>query len=350
MPIGDGAGWVLTDHELRHTDDDGATWRAVDLASFGRPAAWAFVDATTTVLASSVNGALVVTRTNDGGASMQATTVHAAPGETQPSLSFIDRARGYLALSSVPEGDIRTATVRSSLYRTNDGGVTWSLIAATSPVTRVAFSTALVEVVAGRSTVRGQQVEADVAEIRGDVRTVEGVSEPGRDVGVGVVAGAGNRDADREEVPLEARGDLEVEAMVVAFPGVQVVAMGPVPGRDQCSVDEDRGSVRAEVGDVAGDRVADRVAEQVPTPRHGGLRHPEDVGRSVLGEVLAHQRNHHRDRPVQPHRYQGSRIDLTGSELAGDAGDKAFELRTRQTTHILEPQRAPPVCQFFPAS
>ncbi len=161
MPIGDGAGWVLTDHELRHTDDDGATWRAVDLASFGRPAAWAFVDATTTVLASSVNGALVVTRTNDGGASMQATTVHAAPGETQPSLSFIDRARGYLALSSVPEGDIRTATVRSSLYRTNDGGVTWSLIAATSPVTRVAFSTALVGTGTGTGASSGLYLTRD---------------------------------------------------------------------------------------------------------------------------------------------------------------------------------------------
>ena len=114
--------------------------------------------------------------------------------------------------------------------------------------------------------VRAQQVEADVAEVRGDVYGGERGCEPGRGVGVGVVAGAGYRDTDREEVSVKVRGDLDVEAVVVAFPGEQVLSMGPVPGRDQCPVDEDRRSVSVKIGDVAGDGVADRVAEQVPSP------------------------------------------------------------------------------------
>ena len=91
-----------------------------------------------------------------------------------------------------------------------------------------------------------------------------------------------------------------------------------------------------------GQDLADGGAPQVPSPRHSGLGAAEDAPGHLLGEVGAHQRDHHGHRLVQAdHRRGAARLDHVpdaGRDTRGQLG----KLPSAQPCHSLKPQRLLP--------
>jgi photosystem II stability/assembly factor-like uncharacterized protein len=130
----DGTGWLWSDGGLAFTNDRGATWKMVTppigsnsqemvmpkLFATGEKAWFAFY---------SVDEAFVY-RTTDGGGHWSKVSFKT---EQQmmgvQSIQFSDDNHGYLLLS----GDMATGNEMVSVYKTDDGGATWSLLGAMKP-------------------------------------------------------------------------------------------------------------------------------------------------------------------------------------------------------------------------
>jgi hypothetical protein len=165
----------------------------------------------------------------------------------------------------------------------------------------------LVQPAAGRGAERddGNPVDAGVAEVGGGVHAGDQVLQARSGEGVRVVAGAGHgRRADRGEVAGHGGGDLDGHPRVPCLAGEQARDRRPVPDRadgavhQQCSLPGEL----ARAGHQLGEHLPDQRPQQVPAPGHGGLADPEDGPGDLLGDVLAHQRNHHRHRAQQADR------------------------------------------------
>jgi len=135
---------------------------------------------------------------------------------------------------------------------------------------------------------------------------------------------------------------------IAGLAGVQVGDGFPVPGRADRAVNQHgRGAGDLfRVGYAVCQRVPDQRPEQVPASAHGGLADIEDGTGEVLGDVLAQQRDHHRDRAVQAEhvgadRWSGSRRGWRGR------GRSARQLPIGQPCHNLVPQRLLPLFSLF---
>lgn len=117
-------------------------------------------------------------------------------------------------------------------------------------------------------------VDADVAQI-GDGRTIgKKVGQTGRGEGVGVVAGAMDRNrSDCNEVAVEGRGDLEVHPGKPNLGPVQLRDVVPVPRRAHGTVDQ-HGSPADDLArgrDDLGKDITDHRPQQIPAATDRGL-------------------------------------------------------------------------------
>ncbi len=152
--LSDTSGWALTDTELELTTDSGTTWRdmtppGVDpstiRAVFFSDASHGWV-LTTRMTGSNDQplGQLVVYRTDDGGTTWTSSDVGAPTAENADataapaSFDFLSNDVGWLSVT-LPSGG---AFSRGLLFKTQDGGVTWTAL--TMPIgAPVAFATPL---------------------------------------------------------------------------------------------------------------------------------------------------------------------------------------------------------------
>jgi photosystem II stability/assembly factor-like uncharacterized protein len=142
-------GWVVTDHDVRRTSDDGRTWHTVTpagLAVHAPPAAQqgpstvyglGALDARHAYLATetgnNVDFALTIWRTDDGGATWTGTTLPHLPHETGAICSprcfggfgvtfdVLDAGHAFMSYA-VPDG---TDLEDSVVFTTSDGGAHW---------------------------------------------------------------------------------------------------------------------------------------------------------------------------------------------------------------------------------
>ena len=142
---------------------------------------------------------------------------------------------------------------------------------------------------------RGEHAGADVAQIAHALPLGEGFGEVGLPPGVHVVAGARDGFGDREQVPAQCGGDLQVEAGVTVLAREHRGALArPVPGRDEGPVDQDdpAGRCLGRVGDVAGQDLGHHRQQRCPAPGDGGLADPEQLRCRLLDQVLPQQEQH----------------------------------------------------------
>jgi hypothetical protein len=127
---------------------------------------------------------------------------------------------------------------------------------------------------------------------------------------------------------------------IAGLAGVQVGDGFPVPGRADRAVDQHgRGAGDLfRVGYAVSEGFPDQGPEQVPASARGGLADIEDGTGEVLGDVLAQQRDHHRDRAVQAERV-GATVGVEVAVDGADAGGQLGELPIGQSCHSLIPQR-----------
>lgn len=162
------AGWVLFDQRLHWTDDNGLHWRDLTPAAVGPAyiAAADFADARhgwlVTVGGAETDPAYQLYTTTDGGATWHTTPLSLfAPGEpgAQSSavyLDFIDANLGWLVVKQATSRAFSLGT----LFRTTDGGATWTRLAlpAGAPVQ---FSTPQDGVLMADPPARGHYVTHD---------------------------------------------------------------------------------------------------------------------------------------------------------------------------------------------
>ena len=137
--VAPGQGWALAGDRLLWTGDNGAAWRDITPAAAGvTPAGTGsgglldafFISSRQGWLAArSPSGELRILRTLDGGltwlpASLPGTAPDGLPLVEDAFLEFIDARTGWAAVRQ-PSGSLFS---RGALYRTSDGGATWSLL------------------------------------------------------------------------------------------------------------------------------------------------------------------------------------------------------------------------------
>lgn len=127
------SGWALKDQDegkvaLLRTQDGGQSWAAVmppgvsavpadGLATFGGDSAW---------VAEQLGDSTLLFRTSDGGANWDVSSI---PVAGAPQFSFIDAKNGWVL---VHQG-VAAGSEAVTLLKTEDGGVTWTQVAAATP-------------------------------------------------------------------------------------------------------------------------------------------------------------------------------------------------------------------------
>ncbi|MCW2751059.1 MAG: hypothetical protein JWR83_2169 [Aeromicrobium sp.] len=141
-------GWVVSDKVIAHTDDSGTTWRTQPLQPLfiadgpydpgrdfvlDRDHAW--------VARAALSGSdVTVTRTSDGAASTQTTTID--PGfklGVPTGLVFVNAHIGFVSIGD-PSADATWESGQGVLFRTTDGGATFQRLADVAPAP-LAFDT-----------------------------------------------------------------------------------------------------------------------------------------------------------------------------------------------------------------
>jgi photosystem II stability/assembly factor-like uncharacterized protein len=122
-------GWVLTSSELARATAAGAVGPAITPAGVDASSisAVSFLDerhgwvATTAATRSERGSELAVWRTSDGGSTWRSTTLRASAAAPEvSSFDFVDAAHGFLFTA------LESLLGAGELYRTGDGGVTWT--------------------------------------------------------------------------------------------------------------------------------------------------------------------------------------------------------------------------------
>lgn len=119
--------------------------------------------------------------------------------------------------------------------------------------------------------------------------------------GLRVVSGPWDRVGDGDEVTAVGGGNLDVEALELAFPGVVAAGLPAgwaVPGGNVGAVDEDEMALLDRLGESAWEEDQDRFEEggdTSPDPGDRGLGYSQEVSHHHLGQVLAkdQQTGHH---------------------------------------------------------
>jgi len=131
--VSETAGWALTGTAVLRTNDGGETWTDVTPES----AAGATIDAASFLDAHrgwctavrEVTPGIVIFRTADGGKSWQSRTVETKYPPPAATLQFTDARNGWLMVSL----GVAAGSEGVEIYRTGDGGASWSLAAAAGP-------------------------------------------------------------------------------------------------------------------------------------------------------------------------------------------------------------------------
>ena len=137
-------GWALTDNSILKTANGGISWQDVtpkdhtpDLNVQGE-----FLTTQTALVAwqstkgySGQTQSITVLHTSNGGASWQTTTINHATGYLVDPPRFINTQQGWL-VTSLPGGMMQTL---NTIYRTTNGGQTWTNISGQGQVTPVVF-------------------------------------------------------------------------------------------------------------------------------------------------------------------------------------------------------------------
>jgi photosystem II stability/assembly factor-like uncharacterized protein len=131
-------GWRLTTRRVLYTSNGGTSWISNGLPapiSFpNKPDGQFFVDGSTAWLAT-VTSTVTVTRFTNGGMQAQSWSVPSTSSAPAllATLSFLDTNLGFLA--TVPTDGHGVPSGPADLYRTADGGATWSLVTSGAPIT-----------------------------------------------------------------------------------------------------------------------------------------------------------------------------------------------------------------------
>lgn len=123
-------GWVLTDRSVLRTDDAGRSWRTTELADVAagghRPESFfATPSAAWVATVRPASGAAVVTRVDRDASTTVAALPDPVPGDARLTLSILGRDRGFAAVDRASHG--------ADLYRTGDGGRSWTVVARDQP-------------------------------------------------------------------------------------------------------------------------------------------------------------------------------------------------------------------------
>jgi hypothetical protein len=132
------SGWAITSGVLAHTDDRGATWRSQTIPppsnSRGSGKSFMLDSDHAWVVRAGGGDSVVVTGSDDGAATSTATTIDPGFSDGMPSgVVFVDRLNGFVSIVD-PATQSANLTGRATLYRTVDGGRTFELVNADSPV------------------------------------------------------------------------------------------------------------------------------------------------------------------------------------------------------------------------
>jgi len=130
QPVGGGTVWLSTGYSLLISSDQGASWHDVSPPGANLPttgsfcaldAGHAWVVSVTAVGVDGASGPVGVWRTSDGGHSWTLIATTANPMQDYPNtVQFVDAEHGWLMLGVVGNAH------RALLLGTDDGGVTWS--------------------------------------------------------------------------------------------------------------------------------------------------------------------------------------------------------------------------------
>lgn len=134
--VTESAGWALTGTAVLRTNDGGETWADVtpESGTGTTVGAASFPDADRGWFTAVREGdpAVVIFRTADGGRSWQKAAAESRYPFFAVKLQFIDARCGWLMVSQ----GVAAGSERVEIYRTGDGGASWSLAAAADPDSR----------------------------------------------------------------------------------------------------------------------------------------------------------------------------------------------------------------------
>jgi len=124
-PTSESTVWALTGQTLQRTTDGGVSWRVVFKGHGMLSPVGAFIDEQHAWIVVADARSTLVWRTSDGGQTWQSTPIATVAGTAPTQLFFLDPQYGWLLASTGAAAGSQGA----SLWRTENGGLNWTLVA-----------------------------------------------------------------------------------------------------------------------------------------------------------------------------------------------------------------------------